>query len=199
VQDGFHDTGLASQFGHAVFQSCRQLAEFLVHAITIRDIPGYYSGTAGGCRALADIDKKLAAVAAPRQNVPYGTHGTGGRTGFVFLAGSGVGIAELHREQDLQRLADQFLPGIAEHSLGFGIDPNDPAFGRDYQDSVGRRLDYGLKIDFNRIISQARRETRDLRSPAAQNANRPHYSPAMCFHHDRIRFCRPELMPAVRF
>jgi hypothetical protein len=64
-----------------------------------------------------------------------------------------VNLAESHREQNLQRLADQLLPGITEHSLGFGIDPNDLAIGRDYQDSVWRRFDYGLKIDFHRDYS----------------------------------------------
>jgi hypothetical protein len=46
-------------------------------------------------------------------------------------------------------LAEQFLAGITEHSLRFGIDPNDLAFGRDYQDSVWRGFDYELKINFH--------------------------------------------------
>jgi hypothetical protein len=80
--------------------------------------------------------------------------------GGVFLAESGVSIAEPRREQALQRLADQFLPGIAEHSLCFGIDPNDLAFGRDYQDSVSHGFDYEFKIGFHPdYLLKAQRET----------------------------------------
>ena len=52
-----------------------------------------------------------------------------------------VRAAEAVRYQDLHRLAEQFVPRIAEHLLGDGVGQHDAAFAIHLDDGVGRRLE----------------------------------------------------------
>jgi hypothetical protein len=87
-----------------------------------------------------DLGRELTPVPAPPGQVEPGSHGTGGGVGEVAPAVAGVELLDRVGDEDLDELADQFLPAVTEHSFDMAVDVHDPPVGVDAHHGVGRRL-----------------------------------------------------------
>ena len=95
----------------------------------------------------ADLDRELGAVLAHREQLDAGAHRPGSRLGEVVGPMLWVGLAEAPWDEQLDQLADQLLPPVAEELLGLAVDEDDLAVAIDPHDRVGHQLQELLEVE----------------------------------------------------
>ena len=91
-------------------------------------------------RPEADVGGELRAVAAAGRELGAGSHGPGSGGGEVRLATPRMAVGGVVRDEDLDRLAQQFVAPVPEQRLDLGVDQHDGAGPVDADDGVGCEL-----------------------------------------------------------
>src|ERR1700756_1203593 len=89
-------------------------------------------------RAQSDFNGKLSAILAAAVKVQVGSHSAGPWCVSIILAMPGVFPVEAVRNEDFDRLAEQFFPRIAEQLFRLRICEHDAALFVDDHDCIGR-------------------------------------------------------------
>jgi hypothetical protein len=102
--------------------------------------------SAGRQGAEADFDGEFRTVLAEPEQLATLAHRPD-----PWLAGVGCAVGrvvapEALRDEHLDRLPEQFVPGIPEHSLGLGVHQGDPACLINQEDGVGGRLQQAAEL-----------------------------------------------------
>lgn len=92
--------------------------------------------------AEGDVDGELGAVPPAAGQLEAGAHGAGPGVGQVAVPVSHVGGPEAVGKQDLDGLADQLLPVVAEEALGLAVDQHQAPGGIGDHRRVGRRVQH---------------------------------------------------------
>ena len=85
-------------------------------------------------------------VAVPAKQIHIGAHGPDVRIGEKLIAVVGMLGTIAFRHQNLDRLAEQLLPAIAEQLFRLGVDEKNEAVAIDDHQGVRDRLEHGLKL-----------------------------------------------------
>src|SRR5205823_3103100 len=88
---------------------------------------GDQSAIVGVQWAQTDLDRKLAAILTPRDEIEAGAHGSRGGRRVIAGPMSHVCRAEPLGYQDFDRLPQQILAAVAEHPLHLRVEEHDPA------------------------------------------------------------------------
>nr|WP_238525627.1 hypothetical protein [Acidobacterium capsulatum] len=92
-----------------------------------------------------DVDRKFGSIAAKSKKFEIRPHRTGMRSRLIALQVCGVIFAKSSRDQDFDRLTNEFVPLVAKGTLRRLIGSGNPATRIHDEDSVGRTLKDGAQ------------------------------------------------------
>ena len=86
----------------------------------------------------ADLNGEFGSIAAPGLEDVSVTHGTPHRMGKVTRAMRGMRCGKVSGEECIDVAPEQLVSRVAEEFFGYPVQEDDPAFGVDFDDGVGR-------------------------------------------------------------
>jgi len=111
----------------------------------VTDCGGKQKPPSGAERRQTDVDGELVPIRPRAEQFKSRTHRPGSGFGRVATTVTDMDFAKSLRQQNLDRLADQVFPGVAEHHLGLAVDQDHPAVRVDDHNGIRGELQKGLR------------------------------------------------------